>query len=123
MQAAKDLGIKLKQTFQREGQALARQAGLCARTAVQTPAPGDCAAAHDRGALGARDRAQGCARGQALWQSLREALDKARRIVAQGLSPCRWRAQALQLARPEVECINKGKAQLHLQFLVLKVLL
>ena len=119
VQAAKDLGIKLKQTFQREGQALARQAGRYAHARQFKRLRRAIARQRTIVARLAREIERKVAHaGQALWQSLREALDKARRIVAQSAQRGRVDGEPKLYSwhAPEVECINKGKARRPYEF-------
>lgn len=119
VQAAKDLGIKLKQTFQREGQALARQAGRYAHARQFKRMRRAIARQRTIVARLAREIERKVAHaGQALWQSLREVLDKARRIVAQSAQRGRVDGEPKLYSwhAPEVECINKGKARRPYEF-------
>src|SRR5690606_17965858 len=114
VEAAKDAGIDLKQTFAKEGQQLSRQAGRYAharqfkrmrrsikrqRTIVSR--------------LRREIDRKASAIGQAVRQALEETLNKAARIAAQSgqRKPVDGQPKLYAWHAPEVACISKGKAR------------
>lgn len=119
MEAAKDAGIDLKQTFAKEGKALGRKAGRYAharqfkrmRRAIK----------RQRTIVGRLQREidrKASAIGAAVRQALGQTLDKAARIVAQSGQRKAQGGQPKLYAwhAPEVDPINKGKAKTPYEF-------
>lgn len=119
VEAAKDAGIDLKQTFAKEGKELGRKAGRYAharqfkrmRRAIK----------RQRTIVGRLQREverKASAIGAAVRQALGETLDKARRIVAQSGQRKATDGQPKLYAwhTPEVDCISKGKARTPYEF-------
>ena len=118
VEAAKDAGIDLKQTFAKQGRQLARQAGRYAharqfrrmRRVIKRQKT-------IVGRLQREIERKASAIGQAVREALDETLSKAQRIAAQsaqrkamdGPKLYAWHA-------PEVECISKGKARQPYEF-------
>ena len=122
VEAAKDAGIDLKQTFAKEGKELGRKAGRYAharqfkrmRRAIQ----------RQRTIVGRLQReierkaGAASAIGQAVREALDEALSKAARIWAQSSQRKTTDGQRKLYAwhAPEVDCISKGKAKTPYEF-------
>ncbi len=119
VEAAKDAGIDLKQTFAKEGKDLSRKAGRYAharqfkrmRRAIK----------RQRTIVGRLQREvdrKASALGTAVRQALGETLNKARRIVAQSGQRKAVDGQPKLYAwhAPEVDCISKGKARTPYEF-------
>lgn len=119
VQAAKQAGIELKQTFAKEGKELGRKAGRYAharqfkrmRRAIQ----------RQRTIVGRLQREidrKASAIGQAVRQMLAGALSKAERIAAQSNQRKSINGQPKLYAwhAPEVDCISKGKARTPYEF-------
>ncbi len=119
VEAAKDAGVDLKQTFAREGKELSRKAGRYAharqfkrmRRAIK----------RQRTIVGRLQREidrKASAIGAAVRQALGESLDKAARIVAQSGQRKAAHGQPKLYAwhASEVDCISKGKARQPYEF-------
>lgn len=119
VQAAKDAGVDLKQTFAKEGKELGRKAGRYAharqfkrmRRAIK----------RQRTIVGRLQREidrKASAIGQAVREALAETLNKARRIVFQSGQRKAADGQPKLYAwhAPEVDCISKGKARTPYEF-------
>ena len=119
VEAAKDTGIDLKQTFSKEGQQLNRKAGRYAharqfkrmRRAIK----------RQRTIVGRLQREverKASAIGAAVREALGETLNKARRIVDQSGQRKAAKGQPKLYAwhAPEVDCISKGKARTPYEF-------
>jgi IS5 family transposase len=119
VEAAKDAGIELKQTFAKEGQHLSHKAGRYAharqfkrmRRAIK----------RQRTIVGRLQREidrKASAIGAAVRDALGETLNKARRIVAQSGQRKAADGQPKLYAwhAPEVDCISKGKAKQPYEF-------
>ena len=119
VEAAKDAGIHLKQTFAKEGKELGRKAGRYAharqfkrmRHAIK----------RQRTIVGRLHREidrKASAIGQAVREALGETLNKARRIVGQSGQRKAADGQPKLYAwhAPEVDCISKGKAKTPYEF-------
>jgi IS5 family transposase len=119
VEAAKDAGIDLKQTFAKEGKELGRKAGRYAharqfkrmRRAIK----------RQRTIVGRLQREidrKASAIAVAVRQALGETLDKAARIVAQSAQRKAQGGQPKLYAwhAPEVDCISKGKARQPYEF-------
>ncbi len=119
VEAAKDAGIHLKQTFAKEGKELGRKAGRYAharqfkrmRRAIE----------RQRTIVGRLHREidrKASAIGQAVREALGETLNKARRIVGQSGQRKAADGQPKLYAwhAPEVDCISKGKAKTPYEF-------
>jgi IS5 family transposase len=119
VEAAKDAGIHLKQTFAKEGKELGRKAGRYAharqfkrmRRAIK----------RQRTIVGRLHREidrKASAIGQAVREALGETLNKARRIVDQSGQRKAADGQPKLYAwhAPEVDCISKGKAKTPYEF-------
>ncbi|MFC7411472.1 IS5 family transposase [Hydrogenophaga atypica] len=119
VEAAKDAGIDLKQTFAKEGQQLNRKAGRYAharqfkrmRSAIK----------RQRTIVGRLQREverKAGAIGAAVREALGETLNKARRIVDQSGQRKAAKGQPKLYAwhAPEVDCISKGKARTPYEF-------
>ena len=119
VEAAKEAGIELKQTFAKEGKALARQAGRYA--AARQFKRMRRAIKRQRTIVGRLVREierKASAIGAAVRQALDETLHKAQRIVAQSGQRKAPDGQPKLYAwhAPEVECISKGKARQPYEF-------
>jgi transposase, IS5 family len=119
VEAAKDAGVDLKQTFAKEGKELGRKAGRYAharqfkrmRRAIK----------RQRTIVGRLQREidrKASAIGQAVREALAETLNKARRIVSQSGQRKAADGQPKLYAwhAPEVDCISKGKARTPYEF-------
>ncbi|WP_226858740.1 IS5 family transposase [Diaphorobacter aerolatus] len=119
VQAARDNGIELKQTFAKEGKELSRKAGRYAharqfkrmRRAIK----------RQRTIVGRLVREIGrkaSALGHAVRQALQETLDKAARIATQSRQrkPVEGHPKLYAWHAPEVSCISKGKARQPYEF-------
>jgi IS5 family transposase len=119
VEAAKDAGVDLKQTFAKEGKELGRKAGRYAharqfkrmRRAIK----------RQRTIVGRLQREierKASAIAVAVRQALSETLDKAARIVAQSAQRKAQGGQPKLYAwhAPEVDCISKGKARQPYEF-------
>jgi len=117
--AAKDAGIALKQTFAKEGKALARKAGRYAHARQFQRMKR--AIKRQRTLVGRLQREverKASALGAAVRQTLDEVLHKAQRIVQQSSQRKAVDGQPKLYAwhAPEVECIGKGKARSPYEF-------
>jgi IS5 family transposase len=119
VEAAKDAGIDLKQTFAKEGKELGRKAGRYAharqfkrmRRAIKRQRTIVGRLQREVEPQGQRHRDSGAAgAGPDPGQGL------AHRGPERPAQSRRWTTQALRLARPEVDCISKGKASTPYEF-------
>lgn len=119
VEAAKDAGIELKQTFAKEGRHLSRKAGRYAharqfkrmRRAIKRQST-------IVGRLQREIERKASAVGAAVRQALDDALNKAQRIVVQSgqRKAADGRPKLYSWHAPEVDCISKGKAKTPYEF-------
>jgi IS5 family transposase len=119
VQAAKDAGIDLKQTFAKEGQDLSRKAGRYAHARQFKRMKR--AIKRQRTIVGRLQREierKASAIGVAVREALGDALNKAARIVAQSGQRKAVDGQPKLYAwhAPEVDCVSKGKARTPYEF-------
>ena len=119
VQAAKDAGVDLKQTFAKEGKELSRKAGRYAHARQFKRMKR--AIKRQRTIVGKLQREvdrKASAIGAAVRQALAQTLSKAQRIVAQSAQRKAVDGQRKLYAwhAPEVDCISKGKARTPYEF-------
>lgn len=119
VEAAKDVGIDLKQTFAKEGKELTRKAARYAHARQFKRMKR--AIKRQRTIVGRLQREvdrKASAIGSAVRQALGEILNKARRIVDQSgqRKAVNGQRKLYSFHAPEVECISKGKARTPYEF-------